>query len=118
MRGVRSVNRPEVLDRIQELISRALEIPKDDVTEASRFVDDFDADSLDLLELVIALQDEFGITVSDGEIKAMLVELARFLPGDSTISEDSSDEEFVEVTRRLTVGAIVDFVADRLTAAV
>lgn len=108
------MGRTEVLDRIRTLVATLLEVSEDEVAEESRFVEDLDADSLDLLELVVVLKDEFAVNLSDGEVKDLLVELARFLP-DTKLSADASDSEFAEVTRKLTIGTITDFVTDRVS---
>jgi acyl carrier protein len=113
-----SLARTDVEVRLRSTLAAVLEIADSDITPESRLVDDLDADSLDLLELVVTLREQFGISVSDGEVKALLVELARFLPRDDTVllSLASTDDEFAELTRRLTVGTVVDFVADRVQA--
>lgn len=113
------MDRTAVLEQVQAVIAKTLEVDTDEVAETAQFVDDLDADSLDLLELVIGLKDVFGISVRDGEVKELLIELARFLPdGTTTLSDTASDEEFAEVTRRLTVGTLVDFVMDRVSGSV
>jgi acyl carrier protein len=106
------LDRAAASDGVRRIIATVLELDESDVKEESLFVEELDADSLDLLSLVVSLRDEFGISVSDGEVKELLVELARFLP-DTALTEDSSDEDFAEATRRLTVGTVVDFVFDR-----
>ncbi len=91
----------------------------DDITLQSRLVDDLDADSLDLLELILALKGEFGISVSDGEVKQLLTELAQFLP--EKLSADGvalTDSQLAEVSRRLTVSSITDFIMQRVGASV
>lgn len=111
------MDRDEVLGRVRALVAGLLDVPEEDVEEGSRFVEDLDADSLDLLELVVELKHTFGVTVSDDEVKDLLVELARFIPG-ASLAATADEAEFAEVTRMLTVGAIADFVADRTTSTV
>ena len=56
-----------MLDRIKEIISEQLGINENDITLESSFVDDLGADSLDLVELIMAFSDEFLIDISDEE---------------------------------------------------
>ena len=53
------------LEKIKKLLSEQLSISEDKITEDSRVVEDLGADSLDVVELLMTLEDEFGITVED-----------------------------------------------------
>jgi len=55
----------ELLSRVKEIISDKLMINADEVNEASSFVDDLGADSLDTVELIMAFEDEFNVEISD-----------------------------------------------------
>jgi acyl carrier protein len=112
-----SVTREEIFERLRIQMSKNLEIDVETIELESRLVDDLDADSLDLLELILALKGEFGIGVNDGEVKQLLTELARFLP-DAKASGQLTDSELAEVSRRLAVTNIVDFIGDRISATV
>jgi hypothetical protein len=80
-------------------------------------VADLDIDSLDLLELMVYLRKQFGVSVHEGEVKALLTSLARFLPETASTAEgDLSREELVQVTESLRVSTLLDFVETRLTA--
>lgn len=46
-----------------------LAVSPDQVTMEAKFADDLDADSLDLVELVMALEEEFGVEVPEGEVE-------------------------------------------------
>lgn len=54
-----------VFDKIQELISEQFNIDKDKINKETSFIDDLDADSLDLVEFIMAIEDEFNIEVED-----------------------------------------------------
>jgi acyl carrier protein len=79
------VNRDEVMDKVREHLSEELEVEPSEVSETTRFREDLDADSLDLYELVMELEDTYGIRVAE---------------------EDAAEIE--------TVGQAVDFVVARL----
>ncbi len=61
------MNQDEVMDLVREHLSTELELDREDVVREARFKEDFDADSLDLYELVMELEDRYGITVSEKE---------------------------------------------------
>ena len=82
------LSRADVLQKVREHLSTELEIPLDQISESTRMREDLDADSLDLYELVMELEDAYGISVSE---------------------EEAADIE--------TVAQAVDFVAGRLGAA-
>ena len=50
-----------MLEKMKELIADQLSVDADSITEASSFKDDLGADSLDLFELVMALEDEYSV---------------------------------------------------------
>lgn len=56
---------PHVEKRIREIISEQLGIAEDEVTPESTFTGDLGADSLDLVELVLAFEEEFDIEISE-----------------------------------------------------
>ena len=59
------MDRDQVLTLIREHLAEELEVDPGKITEATRFKDDLDADSLDLYELVMELEDRYGLTVSE-----------------------------------------------------
>ena len=61
------MERDEVLNRIKKVVAGQLSIGEDEVKEASSFTTDLGADSLDTVELVMALEDEFGVEIPDEE---------------------------------------------------
>lgn len=56
-----------LFERVQQLIVRELNVKESEVTENASFDGDLKADSLDIVELVMALEDEFQITITDEE---------------------------------------------------
>jgi acyl carrier protein len=82
------LSRADVLQKVREHLSAELEIPLEQIREETRLREDLDADSLDLYELVMELEDTYGFSVSE--------------------------EEAAEIE---TVGDAVNFVAGRLGAA-
>ena len=52
-----------MLEKMQELIADQLSVDADSITEASSFKDDLGADSLDLYELIMALEEEYAIEI-------------------------------------------------------
>jgi acyl carrier protein len=81
------MDRDEVMNKVREHLAAELEVSADEIAEGTRFREDLDADSLDLYELVMELEDTYGIKVSE--------------------------EEAAEIK---TVGDAVDFVLQRLPA--
>jgi acyl carrier protein len=61
------MEREELLEKVKAVIVEQLNVEEDDVTEDASFVDDLGADSLDIVELVMALEEEFGISIPDEE---------------------------------------------------
>ncbi|MCP5404634.1 MAG: acyl carrier protein [Pseudomonadaceae bacterium] len=57
----------DVAARVKELIAENLGVDASKVVESASFVDDLGADSLDTVELVMALEEEFGIEISDAD---------------------------------------------------
>lgn len=55
----------ETLDKVKRLIAEHLNKPVEEITEDKEIVKDLGADSLDIVEMLMSLEDEFGVTVSD-----------------------------------------------------
>lgn len=57
------------LERLKELISENLDVNKDDITEETDLINDLDADSLDIVELAMAIEDEFDLAIEDDQLE-------------------------------------------------
>ncbi len=57
----------DIEQRVKDIIVEQLGVKKDQVTEEASFIDDLGADSLDTVELVMALEEEFNIEIPDEE---------------------------------------------------
>ena len=59
-------------DKIKQIIADQLGVKKEEVTDNAKFVDDLGADSLDTVELGMALEEEFGIEIPDEEAEKLV----------------------------------------------
>jgi acyl carrier protein len=60
-------SRDEVFERVKEVLGEQLGVDENEITEEASFQEDLDADSLDLVELIMELEDQFGIKISDDD---------------------------------------------------
>jgi acyl carrier protein len=61
----------KTFDKFKQCAVEVLQVGPDKVTPEASFADDLDADSLDLVELVMALEEQFGITVDESELEGV-----------------------------------------------
>ena len=64
-------NRDEVFDQVKEILVERLDIDEDDITTEAHLRDDLKADSLDLVELIMDLEERFGVKISDEEAQGI-----------------------------------------------
>ena len=79
------MSKDEILAKVRDILVEQLGVDADAITLEASFQDDLDADSLDLVELIMELEDQFGVKISDDEAQSIT-----------------------------TVGAAVDFIADHI----
>jgi len=60
-----------VEERIKSIIAEQLGVKHDEVTSEASFIDDLGADSLDTVELIMALEEEFGVEIPDEDAEKM-----------------------------------------------
>jgi acyl carrier protein len=65
------MEREELLKKVKAIVADKLSISEDQVTEEASFIDDLGADSLDTVELVMALEDEFNMDIPDEEAEKL-----------------------------------------------
>jgi acyl carrier protein len=54
-----------ILDRVIDIVAEELAVDRDEVAEESSFIEDLGADSLDVVELVMAFEEEFDVEIPD-----------------------------------------------------
>ena len=58
-----------MLERVKEIIEEQLNIEDVEITEATRFKEDLEPDSLDLFELVMAFEEEYGVEIPSEDLE-------------------------------------------------
>lgn len=65
------MERDDLFKKVRAIVADKLSIGEDQVTEGASFIDDLGADSLDTVELVMALEDEFSLDIPDEEAEKL-----------------------------------------------
>ncbi len=65
------LNREEIFRRVQDIVVDRLNVKKEKITLDSTFLDDLGADSLELTELVLAVEEEFSLKIPDEQIEQL-----------------------------------------------
>jgi len=63
------MTKDELFGKVKEIIVDTLSVDEEEVTLDASFTDDLDADSLELVDLTMAFESEFGVTIEDEEIE-------------------------------------------------
>ena len=66
-----AASREEVFERVKDVLTEQLGVDDDQITDEASFQDDLDADSLDLVELIMELEDQFGIKIPDEDAQKL-----------------------------------------------
>ncbi len=74
-----------VEDKVKSIIAEQLGVKVEEVTPQASFIDDLGADSLDTVELVMALEEEFGIEIPDEDAEKMttVADAVKYIDGKS-----------------------------------
>lgn len=66
------MNEATINERVKRIVMEQLNVPESQVTDSAMFVDDLGADSLDTVELVMALEEEFNIEIPDEQAEKIM----------------------------------------------
>ena len=66
-----TMDRTEIYDRVKKVVVEELSVKPEEVAEGASFTEDLGADSLDLVELVMALEEEFGLDIPDEDVNSI-----------------------------------------------
>jgi len=66
-----ALSRDEVFERVKSALGEQLGVDEGEITNEASFQEDLDADSLDLVELIMELEDQFGIKIPDEDAQKL-----------------------------------------------
>lgn len=104
------MDRVYVFEKLRSRLEVNLGVDPADVAVDSYLVGDLGIDSLDFIELIVSMKRDFGITIRDGEVKAMIGGLAKYLPE----NDDEQPPDAKAVARQVRVSTLIDLVLDRV----
>jgi acyl carrier protein len=62
----------DIVERVKKIICEQLDVAEEDVVPTASFVDDLGADSLDQVELIMAMEEEFNVSITDEEAEKIV----------------------------------------------
>jgi acyl carrier protein len=62
----------DIIERVKKIIIEQLDVAEEDVVPTASFVDDLGADSLDQVELIMAMEEEFNVSISDEDAEKIV----------------------------------------------
>ena len=65
------MEREEILEKVKSVVVDQLNVEEDEVVDDASFIDDLGADSLGIVELVMALEEEFGVSIPDEQAESI-----------------------------------------------
>jgi len=63
---------PELVERLKKIVAEQLGVDESKIVPAARFTEDLNADSLDLVEMIMSLEEEFGVEIPDEDAEKIL----------------------------------------------
>lgn len=74
------------LDKVKEMLANQLNIEVDKINEGSKIVEDLGADSLDMIEMLMALEEEFGLSIPDDKAEGLKTvgDITKFIDENTT----------------------------------
>lgn len=72
-----------MFDKVKDIIASELGVEEEKITLSANIIDDLDADSLDVVELIMALEDEFNLTIEDSVAQSMqtVEDIVKYIEG-------------------------------------
>lgn len=73
------------IDKVKEMLANQLNVEVDKISEDSKIVEDLGADSLDMIEMLMALEEQFGLSIPDEKAEGMKTvgDIAKFIDENS-----------------------------------